>query len=1259
MATVLSSYLLYSSAATQNIMPLIFFTASIQTASIQDQRYLRKLDEMISDKNNTIEIQYIKMHFIGPSGIGKTTTQKRLVGLITNLSSLPEDQRKRSSTFLAECKQALAFVNKSGTKLTFKVSENIDQETQLLFSYLMSCEPIEDSQPEEQPNKPQTSLPLKETTEEEQPLWKSDVATATETKFVSPTTGPEKKRPYVTNINVTNINVQEIITELHSIVGSSRDYSDVLKDAVLLNLVDIGGQPGFVEMFPFLSRGAGIFLTFFRLDKDLDEMCEVSYERGNDKITPYDSTYTSRETLSQILSAISHYTEIDSDIDRDLCSKLGKLGSAKPIAALIGTFKDELVMQIKVNLLYEKCFTLKIAASKSDSATASKSDSATADKSDSATASDSDSATADKSDSTTASKSDCATADKSDSATADSTTADSTTADKSDSATANSTTADSTTADSNDSTTADKSNSATADKSDSATTDKSDSATADKSDSTTASKTDGTTADKSDHNTADKSDGATADKSDSTTASKTDGTTADKSDLTTADKSDADSNDSTTADKSNSATANKSDSTTASKTDGTTADKSDLTTADKSDGATADKNDSTTGSKTDGTTADKSDLTTADKSDGATADSNDSTTADKSNSATADKSDSATADKSDGTTADKSDLTTADKSDGATADKSDSTTASKTDGTTADKSDLTTADKSDGATADSNDSTTADKSNSATADKSDSATADKNDGTTADKSDLTTADKSDGATANSNDSTTADKSDSTTTDKSDSTTADKSDSTTASKITADKTDLTTVDKSDSTTADEHKKAIRLILTQDSQKKSDDEQPNVTEQDMAAIQQIVSQHINSDAFEKEVENCLNKKLAKKNEAVSTITNKFEKLFSNPIDKKFIAVDNYEGTDIDPLRERLYSMISRYLNDTKFPIRQQQLLLGVVLRKERKIVSMEECIRIGTEGLKMSEDEVRFTVWYLDRFVGALIYRPDIKDKDGWFGNRVICNPQVVFNSLSALVVKPLLERNSEDGTHMGHFSLEMITHCNSVENKKVKNNELIPVDKLLILLEHCHLSATITTVVKDSHTIKKDETTYFIPAILDCASREELAKPPPTGIDTPYPIKITFDPQYVPIGIFCAMISELVSRGGKGKGILGMTWKLVDSSVKRNLVSFHLDKVAKHFVTLIAHVDCYEIRVIRQYRDHSMYELCSYVLSTILFVMKEISPQLSPIIAFDCYCGKLCRLTIGVDPCFMCTCSSKISLSPHQERWFSKVSMNYT
>ena len=831
----------------------------------------------MADESGTIELHYLKTHFIGPSDLGKTTTRQRLVGSITNLSLLPEDQRKRCSTLLAECEQVLAFMDKSGTKLEFKASSNLEEETQFIFSYLMSCEPIEDSTvsntspPKEQPTQETTDPKIEDSTvsnislPKEQPTKKTtDPKKQTQLKIGESATVPQEAvspipEPPEKVVKVTTVDVEKVISRLRNIVGSG-EYTKELLNKVLLNLVDIGGQPGFVEMFPFLSKGAGIFLVFFRLDKDLDDMCQVSYERGKDKITPYDSTYTSRETLSQILSAISHHIKIDSDIDRELCSKLGNLGSAKPVATLIGTFKDKLAMQIKVNLLYEKYCDLTKTACKSDSTTASKSDS---------------------------------------------------------------------------------------------------------------------------------------------------------------------------------------------------------------------------------------------------------------------------------------------------------------------------------------------------------------------------------------------------------TTANKSDSTTASKSL------------------NVKKAIQNILTH----QKNDEHANVSAEDMAAIEQTVSHHLNSDAFKKDVQDRLEQKLTEKNEGVTKITSKFENLLSNPKDTKFqfIAVDNYEGTDSDmePLREHLHGLFSSYFKHAKLRIRPQQLLFGVVLRKEFDIVSMEECIRIGTEGLKMREEEVRFTVWYLDRYVGALIYHPEIKDKDGWFGNFIICNPQVVFNSLSVLVVKPLLELHSEDSSiHFkdaernnwilkGQFSMETITRCHSKENQGVKKDQLIPVEKLLILLKHSHLLAKITTV-KEDHTTEEIETRYFIPAILKCASREELTKPPPTGIDTPSPIKITFKPQYVPTGLFCAMISDLVSRGSKGKGILGMTWKLAtDTSVKRNLVSFHIDESANHFVTLIAHVDCYEIRIIRQNRKYTMHELCSYILSTLLLVMKDISPLLSPILAFDCYCGKhedamkLCLLTPGVYPCF--NCNSEISLSPHQECWFAKVS----
>ena len=193
--------------------------------------------------------------------------------------------------------------------------------------------------------------------------------------------------------------------------------------------------------------------------------------------------------------------------------------------------------------------------------------------------------------------------------------------------------------------------------------------------------------------------------------------------------------------------------------------------------------------------------------------------------------------------------------------------------------------------------------------------------------------------------------------------------------------------------------------------------------------------------------LDQELEKKNEAISTVTCNFEDLLFHPADdQQFIALDNFAGTedDLDPLREHLQNMFEIYFKGAQLRIRPTQLLLGVILRKEYDIVSMDDCIHIG-RALNMGEEEVRFSVWYLDRWVGALIYHPEIEDD--WFKKNIICSPQVVFDSISSLIVENILELHSpksgsrrsrfkpskkKNWTEKGQFSLDTVKRCHSEE-----------------------------------------------------------------------------------------------------------------------------------------------------------------------------------------------------------------------------------
>ena len=182
----------------------------------------------------------------------------------------------------------------SDSKLILKASTDIDKEAQLIFAYLIGFQQVL--------NTAVSKTVVESADPTNDPIDDSKPKEDSETKQVSQegTSKPAKPKAPETKVD-------KIVENLRDIVKRG-NYIEQLVGNVLLNIIDIGGQPGFMEMLPFLSKGPGMFLAFFPLDKDLDELYEVSYERDQDKITPYEAKYTIRETLSQILSAITAIT---------------------------------------------------------------------------------------------------------------------------------------------------------------------------------------------------------------------------------------------------------------------------------------------------------------------------------------------------------------------------------------------------------------------------------------------------------------------------------------------------------------------------------------------------------------------------------------------------------------------------------------------------------------------------------------------------------------------------------------------------------------------------------------------------------------------------------------------------------------------------------------------------------------------------------------------------------------------------------------
>ena len=410
------------------------------------------------------------------------------------------------------------------------------------------------------------------------------------------------------------------------------------------------------------------------------------------------------------------------------------------------------------------------------------------------------------------------------------------------------------------------------------------------------------------------------------------------------------------------------------------------------------------------------------------------------------------------------------------------------------------------------------------------------------------------------------------------------------------------------------------------------------------------------------------LKQKHQEIRNITDNFRKsgVIRNPArEESLIAIDNYKGTeesDLSVLRAHVMHLITKELN-VSIPIRPAWLILSIILRKEFEVVSLSTCLEIGKH-LKLNKEDTKNALWYLHNIVGAIMYYSDIEDEDSWFKTHIICSPQVIFDSISQVIVHSLLMLRSNsrvpacellrrDWIEKGLFSIEAITQV--TETKKI--TRYLPIEKLIKLLAHVNLLSQIKVHNPQPGT---PSTQLFMPAILECASKEELSNPPETDANHPAPIFLKFKSGYVPTGVFCSLVTRIVTKGAER--IFGKLWELKKDHVKRNSISFYLSEV--HYVSLTSHDTCYEIRVERRGTSISLHDLCLQVLVTILYILKEAYQGLEPIIAFECPCDKYVnddRLKHLCEISDMAICKGQdepyeVELRDDQKVWMGKASI---
>ena len=289
-----------------------------------------------------------------------------------------------------------------------------------------------------------------------------------------------------------------------------------------------------------------------------------------------------------------------------------------------------------------------------------------------------------------------------------------------------------------------------------------------------------------------------------------------------------------------------------------------------------------------------------------------------------------------------------------------------------------------------------------------------------------------------------------------------------------------------------------------------------------------------------------------------------------ERMVLPIDNMTGgeKEMNVLRSLIENGIKQHFKKLSIPA--SWLLLSLCLRqREEKTVSLRSVLRLSRE-LSMSFAETKLALWFLHHHAGIIMFFPDMPE----LRHTIICDTQVVYDSITKLIVNtfkfgPVSGRASERFRRTGQFSLEDIRAATGGVSQ-----DCLPLHKLVRLLEHLHVVAPM--IVKE-YCFDFDEfqmsLVYFMPCILQSASPRdtELWRDHLSLVCSPAPLLVRYACDYVPIGIFPALIARLVR--------IVASFQLIPDDIKKNIVQFKYGK-DNDIVTLISQPKFYEVHITR-------------------------------------------------------------------------------
>ena len=297
------------------------------------------------EQQGSVDVLSLKSYLIGPSGVGKTTTRRRLTGEIDLLS--PNDVVPSTGIDAPVTVQLYRDIEQSSVLISKEWKcQCLEEQCQALCSCILNTRSISEDDTvqqkainvQENSNKPiqSASTELSPVLMKSHPvnsLKKHEHFVATFSAEISDTesTDDESPSPSIVSSRPRKDHKEDEITSALRSLIEKKDWKEIRKFLIserftLLHIIDIGGQPEFQEILPLLLHGHAINLIFLNMSQDMSSPYTVTYrDDSGDSTIQYESEFSVREVIQCTLSSISSLQS----------------NNSAPAAILVGTHLDK------------------------------------------------------------------------------------------------------------------------------------------------------------------------------------------------------------------------------------------------------------------------------------------------------------------------------------------------------------------------------------------------------------------------------------------------------------------------------------------------------------------------------------------------------------------------------------------------------------------------------------------------------------------------------------------------------------------------------------------------------------------------------------------------------------------------------------------------------------------------------------------------------------------------------------------------------